>query len=239
MSGIVSREEIRRLEKAARDKNKGKLAQWLEEFEYYVESILRQEYNKEYEEELQNAIENLIVAVTYTAYYSEENKVDKGNLSGYMTDLFVTIDMFRTGEYTPEEYKADLEKEGIILDEYDYTKIYKDFLKTIDTDLVNYLKFPHEKIVTICVDNNYLDKAKELYDQLTIDNYITMTIKSTKEDNLFKEEKAQLEKQYKHKILISDILYIEDIEENKTYIDYAKEHNKEIKYIKWSEESAK
>ena len=52
MGSIVGREEIRRLEKAAREKDKRKLAEWIKSFETQLDTILRKDYEKAYKDEV-------------------------------------------------------------------------------------------------------------------------------------------------------------------------------------------
>ena len=56
------------------------------------------------------AVDRFIVAIAYTAHFSEVAKMGRKRLPEFMEDLFVTVEMFRTGEYTPEDYKEELEK---------------------------------------------------------------------------------------------------------------------------------
>ena len=127
MSSLLGRDEIRRLEKAARDKNKQKLIDWIRQFEHQLDTLLRKDYEKMYQEEVNFSIQNFITAVAYSLYFSEENYIDKNNLADFMSDLFVTVDMFRTGEYKPEDYKEQLAEERIYIEDYDYDGIYKKF----------------------------------------------------------------------------------------------------------------
>lgn len=237
MNSIVNRDELRRLEKAARDKNKAKLVDWIKHFEQYLESMIRQDYVKVMNDEVMNQYNNILTAVAYTAYFSEESYVDKKNLPDFMADLFVTIDMFRTGEYTPQEYFNQLKEEGITLDDYDSDLIYKKYLNIFDTDLVKFLKDRPIKLITICGSSKYKDEILKANEILTMQNYIVFMqgvfIDGT--TDLMEEELKQLDIIHKDKILMSDAIYvinkdnyIDDI--TKSYIEFAKEHNKEILY---------
>ena len=43
-----------------------------------------------------------------------------------MEDLYVSVDLFRKGEYKPEDYKQQMEDDGISFTPCDYTKIYRE-----------------------------------------------------------------------------------------------------------------
>lgn len=244
MGSIVSREELRRLEKAAREKDKKKLGSWITQFEKYLDSMLRQDYERAYQEEVASTVQNTLTAVAYTAYFSEESKVNKGDIGDYMSDLFVTLDMFRTGEYNPSDYKKGLEDAGVFLEEYDYDGPYKKFLKTCDTDLVRFLKGKHRKIMTICGDVTQQTEILDARQKFTLQGYITFdygVFDGPAFQELFEEEIKQIDKMEKEKILLSDIVYFISKDGKlspklKRLVKYAEKHNKEIQYSEPLEE---
>ena len=68
MRNLLDRNELRRLEKAAREKDKKHLMEWAIAYE----DMLRKEYEKAYEDEIQNAIDNFLVAIAYTLHFNEK-----------------------------------------------------------------------------------------------------------------------------------------------------------------------
>lgn len=237
MSSLLGRDEIRRLEKAARDKNKQKLIDWIRQFEHQLDTLLRKDYEKMYQEEVNFSIQNFITAVAYSLYFSEENYIDKDNIADFMSDLFVTVDMFRTGEYKPEDYKEQLAEERIYIEDYDYDGIYKKFLNIFDTDLVKFLKGKYRKIVTICGSPKFREEINDVQTKLTMQGDMVFTDGIEQPDaTILEEEKQQLIDLHLDKILISDEIYvinkdgfIGDITQKE--IDFAKEHNKVINYL--------
>lgn len=117
---VVTREEIRRLEKAAKDKDKRKLAEWADQFEDQIRENLISQYKKIFTDELNDAIDVFTLAIAYTLRYNEYTQFDDVKLPDFMEDMYVTVDMFRTGEYSPEDYFDDLEKCGIHFDRLKY-----------------------------------------------------------------------------------------------------------------------
>ena len=106
---ITTKEEIRRLEKAARDKDRRKLWEWAIQFENQI----KQEYEKNYEEDLGTSIDIMCLALAYTLSFNERTKFGVDRLTDFLDDFFVTVDMFSSGEYSPEDYAKQLEKKGI------------------------------------------------------------------------------------------------------------------------------
>jgi len=122
----LSREEIRRLQKAARDKNIIKLAEWGDQFEQSISTLLKIHYDKTYNRYLDDSFQNLLIALLYSLYYSEETVCTKENINDFMADFLSTIECFRTGEYKPDDFVKQLEADGITVDKYDYTSVYKE-----------------------------------------------------------------------------------------------------------------
>lgn len=116
----MDRNELRRLEKAARDKNKQKLFEWANQFETQLRNALDKEYEEKYKKDLQNAIDIFSIAIAYTLHFNESIRLGAKRLPEFMEDLYVTVDMFRTGEYKPEDYKEELESCGIYIENAKY-----------------------------------------------------------------------------------------------------------------------
>ena len=236
----MNRNDIRRLEKAARDKNKQKLVEWGTQFENYIKEDYRRRYEKLYQEVLDNSVENFITAVAYTVVYSEEIKVDARSAAGFMEDLFVTVDMFRTGEYTPSDYKAKLEADGVFIKEYDHNYIYKRYIKNTDTDFAKYMIGNGKReIITILGIPKYKDiiKTKQFAYTLAgkiiyIDDIHINDIPKGYEI-IPEEEEDNLGLMY-DKLLISDKIILIGEEKDdliNKYVDFAIAHNKVIEQL--------
>ena len=122
--------EIRRLQKAAREGDKQHLADWFNQFDAQVRSEyqrdmekqiqelsekLEKRYEDTFQQELSEAIENYLVAIVYALKFSELTKFGSKRIKEFMSDVSATVDMFTRKEYTPEEYKEILAKNGIDL----------------------------------------------------------------------------------------------------------------------------
>ena len=101
--------EIRRLQKAAREKNISHLIDWLNQFDDQV----RREYENTFQKELSEAIDNFCVGIAYALRFSEKTKFGEKRIKEFLDDIFITLDMFRKGEYSPEDYKKQLSESGI------------------------------------------------------------------------------------------------------------------------------
>ena len=106
---LITKEELKRLKKALKDKNEKKILDWAMEFECQVE----QKYQRIYKDELDLSINNFILTIVYTLRYNESTRFGGKGISGFMKDLLETIDMFRRGEAKPSDYRKQLKEDGI------------------------------------------------------------------------------------------------------------------------------
>ena len=220
----MNRNDLRRLEKAAREKDKKYLASWADDFERQLSYLVRKEYEARYQDEIENSIENFLIATAYTAVFSEStNLLKSGNLPDFMEDLFATIELFRTGEYKPKEYEEILKENG-----FEFEKIrYK----------------PREhKIITLCGSTEFKEDFLRLQQELTLKGYIVLSVDVF--DETTEEQKLNLEKIHKDKIRISDAIYVinrnNNIKEStKLEIEFAKSLNKTIYYMEEEEKYGK
>ena len=149
MRNLLNRNELRRLEKAAREKDKKHLMGWAMAYE----DMLRREYEKAYEDEIQSAINNFLVAIVYTLHFNEKTRFGPKKLPDFMEDLMVTVDMYRTGEYKPDEYLDELAKCGIYFEKHDWSKIYRE------------KEGPYQKAIIKareCLQNNNLEELQKI-----------------------------------------------------------------------------
>ena len=115
IKSLINRDELRRLEKAAKDKNKIKLADWAKQFENQIAKEYQEKFEKDLKEGMSDTIDNFVLTIVYTLRFNESTKFGKKRIDSFMDDLLETIDMFRRGEAVPEDYRNQLKEEGIIV----------------------------------------------------------------------------------------------------------------------------
>lgn len=106
--------------------SKEQMEKWLQGYYNVIYNNLRKEFEDAYKDELDSSIQNFITAIAYTLHYNEEVHLQRDELVSFMDDLFVSVDMFRKGEYRPEEYEEQLKEDGIEIAEYDYDRLYRE-----------------------------------------------------------------------------------------------------------------
>ena len=82
---LFSREELRRLEKAAKDKNKEKIKEWAVQFEDQLRNYYESEskkvkefYEKEYQHILSYTVNNFLIAMVYTLHFKGTKNLLQG-----------------------------------------------------------------------------------------------------------------------------------------------------------------
>ena len=110
---LLDRNEIRRLQLAARDKDIRKLSDWATQFEESIRREFDLIYKKNMHEELDHMIDIFFLTIVYTLRFNESTMFGNKRIKSFMDDLIATIDNFNDGSYSPEEYREILKKEGI------------------------------------------------------------------------------------------------------------------------------
>lgn len=142
----MNRDEYRKIKAMSKEQ----IEEWLSRKHNLMYSRLRKDFNEAYEDELNNSIQNFITAIAYTLHYNEDLHLEKDEMASFMEDLFVTTDLFRTGEYKPKDYEKQLKEDGVILEKYDNDKMYRDY---------------RQYVLGLLTDDMTIDKLKEILEE--------------------------------------------------------------------------
>lgn len=118
----ISRDEYRKIKGLSKEQ----MEQWLQREYNITYNTLRKEFESNYKDELDSSVQNFITAIAYTLHYNEDVHLDHDELASFMDDLFVSVDLFRKGEYNPDDYKEQLKEDGIVISDYDYDRLYRE-----------------------------------------------------------------------------------------------------------------
>lgn len=123
MEGMkLNRDEYRTIKSMSKEQ----MENWLYNRNVLMYNSLRKEFESAYKDELDSSVQNFITAIAYVLHFSDEVHLQQDELASFMDDLFVSVDMFRKGEYKPEEYKEQLREDGIEIAKYDYDRLYRE-----------------------------------------------------------------------------------------------------------------
>ena len=179
MNSFINREEIRRLEKAAREKDKRHLSDWARSLEYRLSADMQKHYEKIYQEELAGAIDTFILTIVYTLYNDGNITIKKGKMPFFLDNLLKNIDHFRTGEAKKEDYEKYLTKDNIQIKDYNYQHRVTDIVVVVATDenktkkeqFIDELKKEH--VIVLELDNTLTDNEKQIYKNINMINMCT------------------------------------------------------------------
>lgn len=118
----LNRDEYRNLKSFSREQ----MEKWLQGYYNITYNSLRKEFESLYKDELDSSVQNFITAIAYTLHYNEDVHLQRDELNSFMEDLFVSVEMFRKGEYNPEDYREQLREDGIEIAKYDYDRLYRE-----------------------------------------------------------------------------------------------------------------
>ena len=118
----LNRDEYRTIKSMSKEQ----MEKWLYNRNVTMYNALRKEFNDAYKDELDSSVQNFITAIAYTLHFNDDVHLQNDELAGFMDDLFVSVDMFRKGEYKPEEYEEQLREDGIEIAKYDYDRLYRE-----------------------------------------------------------------------------------------------------------------
>lgn len=118
----LSRDEYRKLKSFSKEE----MERWLQAYYNSLYNNLRKAFNDSYKDELDSSVQNFITAIVYTLHYNEDVSLQHDELNSFMEDLFVSVEMFRKGEYSPEDYREQLREDGIEIAKYDYDRLYRE-----------------------------------------------------------------------------------------------------------------
>lgn len=118
----LNRDEYRTIKSMSKEQ----MEKWLYNRNITMYNALRKEFNDAYKDELDSSVQNFITAIAYTLHFNDDVHLQNDELASFMDDLFVSVDMFRKGEYRPEEYRDQLREDGIEIAEYDYDRLYRE-----------------------------------------------------------------------------------------------------------------
>lgn len=139
---MLTRDEYRKI----KGMSKEEMSKWLEYHNYMMNNNLRKEYNNAYKDELDSSVQNFITAIAYTLHFNEDICLQHDELNSFMEDLFVSVELFRKGEYNPEEYREQLKGDGIEIAKYDYDRLYRECKENVKKQYLPY-KERNEKAI--------------------------------------------------------------------------------------------
>ena len=112
---IFDTNELNRLQRAAKNKDKEAIRKWGEDFEKRINEKYYEMYKNLYVKWLDETFKDLDIAIIYSLHFNESTKFGNKRLKNFMDDLSVTVKGFYKKEFDREEYKRMLIEDGVHL----------------------------------------------------------------------------------------------------------------------------
>lgn len=109
--------ELNRLQRCAKNKDKKEIIKWGQEFENRLNKMYYEEYKKRYTIWLEQTFKDIDTALIYALHFSEDTKYNNEQIRSIMDDLSATMKGFYNGEFSREDYNKMLKKDGIDIKE--------------------------------------------------------------------------------------------------------------------------
>ena len=119
LESLLDRSELRRLQRAAKEKDMVKIIEWAMQFEKTIQDSYNKLCQKELEKQVKTAIERYMIVIIYTLHFNEKLQFDEKTIEDFMKDVKATIKLFENEEYSLEEYKQMLKDDNILYFERD------------------------------------------------------------------------------------------------------------------------
>lgn len=164
MGKMLSREDYRRI----KGYSKEEMTRWLDYHENMLYNLIRKDFEKAYQDEIENSVSNFLIAIWYTLHYNEEVHLNHDELASFMDDLYVSVDLFRKGEYKPDDYKQQMEEDGIKFTPCDYSKIFREKEGKYQKANQNAKEFVNVLLERVMEPNVSKEELKILLDRLEV-----------------------------------------------------------------------
>lgn len=164
MGKMLSREDYRRI----KGYSKEEMTRWLDYHENMLYNLIRKDFEKAYQDEIENSVSNFLIAIWYTLHYNEEVHLKRDELASFMDDLYVSVDLFRKGEYKPDDYKQQMEEDGIKFTPCDYSKIFREKEGKYQKANKNAKEFINVLLERVMEPNVSKEELKILLDRLEV-----------------------------------------------------------------------
>lgn len=105
--------ELNRLQRCAKNKDKKEIIKWGQEFEAMLNKKFYDIYKKQYMIWLEETFKDLDTALMYTLHFNEYTKFGNKRLKSVMDDLAITLKGFYKGEFERKDYNKMLLDDGI------------------------------------------------------------------------------------------------------------------------------
>ena len=110
--------EINRLHRCAKNKDKKEIIKWGQDFERIVAQYYNDYFKNKYLNQYMEKLKDIDTALLYVLHFGEATNFGNKRLKSTMDDLSATIKGFYSGEFNRAEYRQMLKDDGIKLEDF-------------------------------------------------------------------------------------------------------------------------
>ena len=110
---MLNTNEINRLQRCAKNKDKKEIIKWAQDFEGRLAELYHTRYKEHYLKEYEERLKDTDTALLYTLHFGETTKFGNKRLKEIMEDLSVALKDLHNGAFKRKEYREMLVKDGI------------------------------------------------------------------------------------------------------------------------------
>ena len=118
MKKLLDINEINRLHRAAKNKDKKEIIKWGQSFEQIVINYYNNYYKEKYIIQYMEKLKDIDTALLYVLHFGEATNFGNKRLKSTMDDLSATVKGFYSGEFNRAEYRQMLKDDGIKLEDF-------------------------------------------------------------------------------------------------------------------------
>lgn len=115
LKSLLDTNEINRIHRAAKNKDKKEIIKWAKEYEKYLNDKYYEIYREMYMQWLFETFKDIDIAICYTLHFNEATKFGNKRLKSFMDDLNIIFAGFYKQEFSRADYKKHLIDDGINL----------------------------------------------------------------------------------------------------------------------------
>ena len=113
MRKLLDTNEINRLHRCAKNKDKKEIIKWGQEFERIVAQYYNDYFKDVYLKNYLERLKDIDTALMYVLHFGESTNFGDAKLKSTMDDLSETVKGFYSGEFSRDEYRQMLKDDGI------------------------------------------------------------------------------------------------------------------------------
>lgn len=117
ISSMLNTNELNRLQRCAKNKDKKEIMKWAQDFELRLSELYHKRYKEYYLSEYEERLKDIDTALLYVLHFGESTRFGNKRLKETMEDLSIAMKDLHNGGFNRIDYRKMLKKDGIKIEE--------------------------------------------------------------------------------------------------------------------------